>query len=183
MLTTAKLTPKQRCWVEEYLIDLNATQAAIRAGYSKKTAKQIGTENLGKPVLQEAIAEAMKARSARTEITQDEVLRELALIGFADMGDYVTITDSGDVLLDLAGLPEGATKVIHEITQDEHREGKGEDARDLKKTKLKLYDKRAALVDIGRHLGMFKQQHEHTGKDDEPLKVEFFMNFGDKGDG
>ena len=69
------LTAKQRCFVEEYLVDLNATQAAIRAGYSEKTAADIGCENLTKPNIQQAIAEAMQARSERTEIEADQVLR------------------------------------------------------------------------------------------------------------
>jgi len=72
-----KLTPKQQRFVSEYLIDLNATQAAIRAGYSEKTAKQMGTENLAKPVLAEAIETALAERSERTEITQDYVLTSI----------------------------------------------------------------------------------------------------------
>lgn len=74
------LTPKQVLFVEEYLVDLNATQAAIRAGYSEKTAGRIGAENIQKPVIQEAIAERMKMRIERTEITQDRVLMDIELI-------------------------------------------------------------------------------------------------------
>ena len=65
------LTPKQERFVAEYLIDLNATQAAIRAGYSVKTAKQAGSENLSKPDIAKAVQDAQAARAARTEITQD----------------------------------------------------------------------------------------------------------------
>ena len=71
------LTPKQARFVEEYLVDLNATQAAIRAGYSKKTARQVASENLTKPDIQEAIAAAQDDRSERTGITQDEVIQGL----------------------------------------------------------------------------------------------------------
>lgn len=71
------MTPKQQRFVEEYLIDLNATQAAIRAGYSVKTAPKIGTENLHKPVIAEAIAVALADRSERTEVTQDMVIAGL----------------------------------------------------------------------------------------------------------
>lgn len=73
----AKLTPKQQRFVDEYLIDLNATQAAIRAGYSAKTAYSIGIENLRKPEIQKAIQEARTKLSSRTEITQDMVLERL----------------------------------------------------------------------------------------------------------
>ena len=72
-----KLTAKQERFVEEYLIDLNATQAAIRAGYSRKTANRTGSENLSKPGIAEAIAKRQKERSERTEIDQDWVLMRL----------------------------------------------------------------------------------------------------------
>ena len=81
------MTRKQQLFVGEYLIDLNATRAAIRAGYSEKTAQAIGAENLTKPIIAEAIATALEARAERTEVTQDRVLEELALIGFAEMPD------------------------------------------------------------------------------------------------
>ena len=71
------LRPKQKRFIEEYLVDLNATQAAIRAGYSEKTARQMGAQNLSKPVIQAAIEEAFQARSERTELTQDWVLERL----------------------------------------------------------------------------------------------------------
>ena len=78
------LTPKQTRFVQEYLIDLNATQAAIRAGYSAKTAFAIGHENLSKPNIAAAITEAQAKRAERAEITADRVLEELGEIGFAD---------------------------------------------------------------------------------------------------
>ena len=73
----AGLTDKQQRFVEEYLIDLNATQAAIRAGYSEKTAKSIGQENLTKPDIQKAIEEAKNQVSKRTELTVDMVVNGL----------------------------------------------------------------------------------------------------------
>ena len=74
---TDKLTAKQERFVEEYIVDLNATQAAIRAGYSEKTARQTGSENLSKPYIQEAIAEAKQNRSDRLQVTQDGVIKGL----------------------------------------------------------------------------------------------------------
>ena len=71
------LTPKQARFVEEYLLDLNATQAAIRAGYSKKTANEQGAQLLAKLSIRQAVAEAQAVRSKRTEITQDEVIQGL----------------------------------------------------------------------------------------------------------
>lgn len=83
------LTDKQRRFVDEYLVDLNATQAAIRAGYSEDTARQIGSENLSKPDIADAIAEAMAERSKRVQITADEVLRELKDIATTDANELV----------------------------------------------------------------------------------------------
>ena len=85
----AKLTPKQQRFVEEYLCDLNATQAAIRAGYSAKTAEVIGHENLRKPNIQSEIDKVLANRSARTEITADKVLKRWWDIATADPNDII----------------------------------------------------------------------------------------------
>ena len=84
------LTQKQRLFVDEYLIDLNATQAAIRAGYSKRTAGQIGDENLKKPQIAQAIKEAMDSRNKRAQIDADYVLRRLVEIDQMDVADILT---------------------------------------------------------------------------------------------
>lgn len=84
----AKLTPKQKNFIDEYLLDLNATQAAIRAGYSRKTANRIGPQLLVKTCIQEELAKAMQRRAKRTEITADRVLKELAAIALDDAADY-----------------------------------------------------------------------------------------------
>ena len=77
-----KLTPKQERFIQEYLIDLNATQAALRAGYSKNTAGSIGVENLTKPLIMVEITKGKEKLSKRTEITQERVLREYAVLAF-----------------------------------------------------------------------------------------------------
>jgi len=77
MRNESKLTERQKMFCKEYIIDLNATQACIRAGYSEKTAKQIGSENLSKPYLQEEIARLMKSREERVKLTADKVLEDI----------------------------------------------------------------------------------------------------------
>ena len=91
----ANLTPKQQRFVEEYLKDLNATQAAIRAGYSEKTAKEIGSENLTKPNIAKAIQEAQNKRTKQTEIDAAYVLRRLVEIDQMDVLDIMD--DDGNV--------------------------------------------------------------------------------------
>ena len=87
----AALEPRQECFVREYLIDLNATQAAIRAGYSEKTARQMGAENLSKPSIQAAIAKAQQERAERTGITADRALREAWNVAIADARELVQV--------------------------------------------------------------------------------------------
>lgn len=149
------LTEKQKRFVEEYLVDLNATQAAIRAGYSQKTAEVIGYENLRKPQIAEAISKAIGSRSARTEITQDMVLRELAAIGFSRTTDFVKITQDGYVkLMPTDGLSDEQQRAVASIKEGKYG------------VELRLHDKLGALQLIGRHIGMF------TGKDLEQDEVE-----------
>lgn len=83
------MTPKQERFVEEYLIDLNATQAAIRAGYSKRSAYSIGEENLRKPAVMDAVQEAIRARRERTRADQDRIVRELESVFMADPNELV----------------------------------------------------------------------------------------------
>lgn len=99
-MPATKLTEKQKRFCEEYLVDLNATQAAMRAGYSKKTSDRIGNENLKKLEVQLYLKELMEQRSQRTEITADTVLKELAKIASAD----VEITEKSKIkALELLG--------------------------------------------------------------------------------
>lgn len=155
------MTKKQKRFVEEYLIDLNATQAAIRAGYSPDTAGSIGAENLKKPEIKSRIDKAMAERSRRTGINQDRVLQELARIGFAKITDVVDPetaeirTDASDD--DLACIQSIKIKPNEFGTERE----------------VKLYDKKSALVDLGKHLGLFKDKVELTGDMDLNITIDY----------
>lgn len=117
-----KLTPKQEAFVSEYLIDLNATQAAIRAGYSQKNAGKIGPELLGKTRIAEAIHRAMEKRQERTEVTQDYVISKLKEIADKEASDY-TESDlkysSKLKALELLGKHTGAFEPKPKEVQDE----------------------------------------------------------------
>ena len=102
----------------EYLVDLNATQAAIRAGYSKRTANRIATENLSKPVIKAAIEAAIEERKKRVLVTADDVIREMALIGLADMRDFIEIDEGGAIrALPLETLAEGKSRIIKKVRE------------------------------------------------------------------
>lgn len=161
------LNDKQRRFVAEYLIDLNATQAAIRAGYSERTAGSQGFDLLKKPEIQAAVSEEMKEREERTEITQDRVLQELAKIGFADIRKAVKWGDGISVSDPLTGEPvisNGVALVGSEEIDDATAAAVSEISQTAQGVKIKMHDKRAALVDIGRHLGMFTDKLEHSGE-------------------
>lgn len=157
------LTPRQERFVQEYLKDLNATQAAIRAGFSEKCANLIGYQTVHRPHVAAAIAARQAQIAKKFEITQEMVIAELALIGFANMSDYMRPGKDGDPYLDFSGLTREQAAALAEVTVEDFKDGRGEDARDVRRVKFKLADKRAALVDLGKHLGLFKEQVEHTG--------------------
>lgn len=130
----ANLTPKQQRFVEEYLIDLNATQAAIRAGYSEKTAAVIGAENLIKPNIAKAIQEAQEKLSNKAQVTIEMVVQGL--------------------LNEAKDLSEGSTQSARV----------------------------SAWAHLGKHLGMFKDKIEHTGKDGGPIDLSLKVVFEDDGE-
>jgi phage terminase small subunit len=163
------LTAKQERFVAEYLIDLNATQAAIRAGYSAKTANRIGPELLTKQAVAAAVAERQIVIASKLDVTQERIVAELAKIGFANMLDFIQVQDGGDAYVDLSNVTRDQAAAIAEVTVEDFMDGRGEDARDVRRVKLKLSDKQGALEKLARHLGMFKDRVEHTGKDGKDL--------------
>lgn len=154
------LTPKQAAFVDEYLIDLNATAAAKRAGYSSKTAYRTGADNLRKPQIEAAIHEAMQERGERTGITADRVLEELAKLAFANLLNYFSLTSDGEPYIDLTRVTPEQAAALTEITVEDFTDGRGEDARNVRKVKIKMADKKASLELLARHLGLFDGERD-----------------------
>jgi phage terminase small subunit len=121
----------------------------------------IGHENLTKPDIAAAIEKARAERAERAELTGDMVVDELRKIGFANMADYMKSTPQGDPYLDFSGLTRDQTAALREVTIEDVVGGK--------RVKFKLHDKRAALVDLGRHLGLFDTKHKPP---DAPVEVD-----------
>lgn len=155
------LTKKQKRFIEEYLIDLNATQAAIRAGYSPDTAYSIGQENLKKPEIRAHIDKAIAERSKRTGVNADRVVMELAKIAFVNAADVID-TESAMVKDDAAPEDTAAIQSVKVKTF-------GEDGLERE---IKMADKLKALELIGKHLGMFKDKVELSGMDTEKSKLD-----------
>ncbi len=166
MATTRKLTPKQSAFVEEFACDLNATQAAIRAGYSANTAKEQATRLLSNVHVAAEIAKGRAARSERTGISADRVLQELARIAFFDVRKALN--------------PDGTMKPLDELDDDtaaaiagldiaEIRDGEGMPIGTLKK--IKIADKLVALDKLARNLGLLQDKLKISGNAENPVLV------------
>lgn len=141
------LTPRQEAFVAEYLLDLNATQAAIRAGYSAKTADRIGPELLGKTCVRDAISAAKSKRAERVEVTADYVLRNL--------------TEVVERCLQRAPVMTMMAGEVVQVTDDEGRHVWKFDAKGAN----------GALNLLGQHLGLFTKKLEHSGPDGAPVAL------------
>lgn len=179
----AKLNDRQQKFCDEYLIDLNATQAAIRAGYSEKTAYSMGQRLLKNVEIQNYISERKQDRVERTEITQDMVLKELALIAFSKATDYANVVEKTAYtqnkdgervpMLDCEGKPVTYKTVdaviTEELTEDQKRalasvkEGKNG-------IEIKPHDKVRALELLGKHLGMWTENLQVNGNVNNPMQ-------------
>lgn len=149
------MTKKQKRFVEEYLIDLNATQAAIRAGYSPDSARDIGCENLTKPNIKAAIDRAMAERSRRTDINQDRVIQEIAKLAFLNPVDVIDMDEAtvrGEAHRDDTACI--ASVKVKNIPTDDGA---------ITEREVKTYDKLKALELLGKHLGMFTDRVKVDG--------------------
>lgn len=168
-----KLTPKQRLFIREYLIDLNATQAAIRAGYSKKTAYSIGQQNLKKVEIAAAIEQAFIERCKRTDITANRVLQEIARISFLDIRKMYNADGSFKPIHE---LDDDTAAAVSGIEVEQVWEGRGEDREQVGTIhKVKLSDKRGALEMLARHVKVCNNSLAITdadGKTLPPTKIE-----------
>ena len=179
----ANLNEMQKRFVDEYIIDLNATQAAIRAGYSEKTAYSQGQRLLKNVEIQTLIQQRKEDRSERTEITQDMVLKELALIAFSRATDYAAVVEKTAYtqnkdgervpMLDANGKPITFKTVdavlTEELTEDQKRalasvkEGKNG-------IEVKPHDKVRALELLGKHMGMWTDNLQVNGSVNNPMQ-------------
>lgn len=158
-----KRQTKREKFVEEYLIDLNATQAAIRAGYSAKTAQTISSELMTFPEITAAIQAAKLARSAETKVTAVRVVEEMAAIAFADPGDILDFSGPTLHLKPTDQISERARRSISSIKVKRQSEGFGENASEVEIIEFRFWDKNAALGQLAKHTGAVKDKFELEG--------------------
>ena len=147
----AKLTAKQAKFVEEYLLDLNAAAAARRAGYTTKRSEAIGYDLLTKADIQAAVQSAQRERSARTGVTADRVLKEIARIAFADPRAVMSWGPDGVALRNSSDLSDDEAAAVAEVSETWTDSGGGS-------RKVKLHDKVAALEKLARHIGLYDSE-------------------------
>ena len=156
-----RLTARQRRFVEEYLIDLNGTAAALRAGYSARSARHHGNNMVRNPgLVQDAIQAAIKERSERVGVTADRVVKELASIAFADLRDTMTWGVRGAKMKRSTNLSPEAAAAVAEVVVTNGR---------VTTHRVKLHDKGRALEMLARHLGMFTEKTEISGVNGGPI--------------
>jgi phage terminase small subunit len=159
-----ELNEKQAKFCREYLIDLNACQAAIRAGYSAKTARQIGCRLLTQVNVEAEIRQLRAQACEKSGVTHAKVLKELARIAFSDARNVMSWGPDGVKLLPSDSLSNDVAATVSEASETISKDGGS--------IKLKLHDKLAALDKIARHLGMYVDKTEITGKGGAELIIE-----------
>ena len=175
-----KLTEKQKRFCDEYLIDLNATQAAIRAGYSPKGMNKRVTRMMANEGITNYIQQHIKDREKRTEITQDKVLKELAAIAFSNGSNYAKVVEKkaynekGEPIIDEETGQQLTYKVVDMVLTDELSDIDKKAIASIKRGKngieVSTCDKVRALELLGRHLGMFTNKVEVSGNVNNPFE-------------
>ena len=173
-----KLTAKQERFCYEYCIDYNATQAAIRAGYSEDTARMIGYENLTKPYIKKRISEMQNNLAETAGISALRILKEHERIAFSNAGQ---LRDGWISLKDFEQLPDSVKACIQEISTKTIKRSIGNDSVEEEYVKVKLYDKQKSLDSISRMLGFDAPvKQEITGKDGKDLIPKIDIEIIDK---
>lgn len=153
------LSNKQAAFVREYVLDFNATGAAIRAGYAEPSARIAGANNLTNESVRAAIRQATAKYADQYVISRERVLAELAFMGFANLQDFYV-----DGVIDLSKLTRQQWAAVQEITIDTVQNSRNPERRDDKitRTRVKLFDKKSALIELGRMMGWVDDKGQPT---------------------
>jgi phage terminase small subunit len=150
--TEKTMTPRQRRFVDEYLIDLNASQAFLRAGYSATHARRSAWRLMHIPAVRAAIEDGQQALAAASRVSAERVIAEYVRVAFASVQDYLDIGEDGRVRLDITKAPSGYLAAIADFRFEEEESPQGGRVTRLR---IKLANKLHALDSLSRHLGLF----------------------------
>lgn len=169
-----KVTLRQQLFAKEYVIDLNATRAAIAAGYAEKAASQVASQVLRNPKVIALIDKEMTRRATKLGVSADKVLEELQRLAFANINDYIRINADGHADVDLTKLTRDQAAAIQEIKVDTTGGTGDGERRQVLRTTFKLADKGANLERLGKHLKLFTDVVKHEGLDNLAEQVAQF---------
>jgi phage terminase small subunit len=164
-----QLKPWEQIFVDKIVSGSRGTEAARAASYGRMRPDTAAWRLQQRPLIRQAIEERRAQAAADAGIEAHRVLVELGKLAFSNMQDFIAVQDDGSAVVDLKNLTRDQSAAIQEITVEEYIEGGGEDARDVKRTKFKLADKRGALQDLAKYLKLFTEKHEFSGPDGRPL--------------
>lgn len=164
---STKLTDKQKMFCKEYMIDLNATQAAIRAGYSEKTAQMISSENLSKPIIQEYLKELKAKRSEKLEVRANEVLQELYNWAYGDFTEIMQLSalEIKELPIEIRRLIIGFKRTVKHFGED------GQNTEEI--IEVKFVDKAKAMEMITKHIGFYEVDNKQQAVNHTPISVTY----------
>ena len=179
-----RIKPKQRKFVDLLCAGKNQTEAARESGFGAKRPDVAASRLMVQPLVRAAYEQRMQELTIEAGVQPQRVLRELAKMGFANMLDYVVVQADGSAYFDLKKIERDQGAAICELIVDEYTEGRGEDARQVKRMKLKLADKKGTLELLGKHLKLWTEKHELSGPGGKALQPPAFnITFPDGGPG
>jgi phage terminase small subunit len=170
-LPRARFTPMQRLFIEAYLIHKNATKAAIAAGFSERSANNQGTRLMANDAIRGEIEARLAATLDRYAVTSDRIIRELALLAFGNIGDFITVEEGGSAIVDFGTATREQMASLKSVEIDERTIDGA--APGVRRIKISMSDKRQALMDLAKIARMLPADRlEHSGSIEHHVKPE-----------
>jgi phage terminase small subunit len=165
-----RLSEKEKLFIAEYLVDLNASQAAIRAGYSPKSVGKMAYLLLKRPRVTNAIAEAQAKRLKAIDVSAEKVLRELAALALSNVLDFMRLGRDGEPIVDFSGVEREKAAALSAVTVEDFLEGRGRNKRTIRRVKFRTHGKLGALDRLAKHYGLLRERVSHENPDGSAIE-------------
>lgn len=153
-------TARQQAFIDHYCAEKNATAAAIKAGYSEKTARAIGSRLLTDVDIRDEIDRRLFEEAEKLQITAERIRSNLYDIANGSVAHFIKIQDDGTPVVDFSGMTPQTAAALASVTVEEFKDGRS-DKREVRRIKFAMADRVKANELLGRHFGLFTEQHEH----------------------
>ena len=161
--------PKYELFAQELAKGTKAGAAYVAAGFNAHASNAVRLSK--NEHVAARVAELLAVGAERAGVTVQRIVEELAKIGFANMADYMRAGEGGDPYLDFSALTRDQAAALSEVTVEDFKDGRGEEARDVRRIKFKMHDKLNALEKLGKHVGMFPNKVEVSGPNGGPVET------------